>query len=131
MRRGNGSEPAARAAGERIKASPLARRMARERGIDLSSLRGTGPDGRIVAEDVERAEAEAARPAAAPAAAPSPGGAPSSVGATDSTVTSSPSSPITATVSPTGTSPEATAIFSSTPLASASTSCVALSVSIS
>ncbi|MFL5943150.1 MAG: dihydrolipoamide acetyltransferase family protein [Gaiellaceae bacterium] len=41
----------------RIKASPLARRIARERGIELSGLRGTGPDGRIVAEDVERAEA--------------------------------------------------------------------------
>jgi pyruvate dehydrogenase E2 component (dihydrolipoamide acetyltransferase) len=41
----------------RIKASPLARRMARERGIELSGVRGTGPDGRIVAEDVERAEA--------------------------------------------------------------------------
>ena len=39
----------------RIKASPLARRIARERSIDLSSLRGTGPEGRIVAEDVERA----------------------------------------------------------------------------
>jgi len=53
----------------RVKASPLARRIARERGIELSSLRGTGPDGRIVAEDVERAQAQ---PAAAPvAAAPS------------------------------------------------------------
>jgi pyruvate dehydrogenase E2 component (dihydrolipoamide acetyltransferase) len=40
--------------GGRIKASPLARRIARERGIELSSLRGTGPDGRIVAEDVAR-----------------------------------------------------------------------------
>jgi len=44
----------------RIKASPLARRIARERGIDLAGLRGTGPDGRIVAEDVERAKAEPA-----------------------------------------------------------------------
>src|SRR3954468_4276730 len=43
----------------RIKASPLARRMARERGIELAEIRGTGPDGRIVAEDVERAEAGA------------------------------------------------------------------------
>jgi pyruvate dehydrogenase E2 component (dihydrolipoamide acetyltransferase) len=51
--------------GERVKASPLARRIARERGIDLSSLRGTGPEGRIVAEDVERAEA-------APPGAPAP-----------------------------------------------------------
>jgi pyruvate dehydrogenase E2 component (dihydrolipoamide acetyltransferase) len=39
----------------RIKASPLARRIARERNIDLAALTGTGPDGRIVAEDVERA----------------------------------------------------------------------------
>jgi pyruvate dehydrogenase E2 component (dihydrolipoamide acetyltransferase) len=53
----------------RIKASPLARRLARERGIDIASLRGTGPEGRIVAEDVERAEA---RPAAA--AVPVPAG---------------------------------------------------------
>ena len=51
--------------GGRIKASPLARRIARERGVDLASLSGTGPDGRIVAEDVERGGAAApARPAA-------------------------------------------------------------------
>jgi len=47
----------------RVKASPLARRMARERGIELSGIRGTGPDGRIVAEDVERAEAGGPSPA--------------------------------------------------------------------
>ena len=46
--------------GGRVKASPLARRIARERGIDLASLSGTGPEGRIVAEDVERAEAASA-----------------------------------------------------------------------
>jgi pyruvate dehydrogenase E2 component (dihydrolipoamide acetyltransferase) len=46
----------------RVKASPLARRVARERGIDLHAVRGTGPDGRIVAEDVERAEAGAQAP---------------------------------------------------------------------
>jgi pyruvate dehydrogenase E2 component (dihydrolipoyllysine-residue acetyltransferase) len=58
--------PAATASGNgRIKASPLARRLARERGIDLAMLHGTGPEGRIVAEDVERAEAGTA--AAAPA----------------------------------------------------------------
>jgi pyruvate dehydrogenase E2 component (dihydrolipoamide acetyltransferase) len=51
----------------RVKASPLARRIARERGIDLAQIRGTGPEGRIVAEDVERAEAA---PAAAPAVPP-------------------------------------------------------------
>ncbi len=41
----------------RVKASPLARRIARERGIELMNLSGTGPEGRIVAEDVERAAA--------------------------------------------------------------------------
>ncbi len=56
----------------RLKASPLARRIARERGVELSGIRGTGPDGRIVAEDVERAEAAGptAPPLAAPAAVP-------------------------------------------------------------
>jgi pyruvate dehydrogenase E2 component (dihydrolipoamide acetyltransferase) len=58
---------AAPANGGRVKASPLARRIARERGIELASVRGTGPEGRIVAEDVERAQA-----APAPAAGPAP-----------------------------------------------------------
>jgi pyruvate dehydrogenase E2 component (dihydrolipoamide acetyltransferase) len=64
-------EPAAAeqtGSGGRIKASPLARRIARERGVDLAQLRGTGPDGRIVAEDVERSGTEP-EPATAPAAA--------------------------------------------------------------
>jgi pyruvate dehydrogenase E2 component (dihydrolipoamide acetyltransferase) len=56
--------------GGRIKASPLARRIAREKGVELARIQGTGPDGRIVAEDVERAE-QAPAPAAA-AAAPAP-----------------------------------------------------------
>jgi pyruvate dehydrogenase E2 component (dihydrolipoamide acetyltransferase) len=54
--------------GGRIKASPLARRIARERGVDLASLSGTGPDGRIVAEDVERGGAAAPARVAAQAA---------------------------------------------------------------
>ncbi|HEX3510413.1 MAG TPA: dihydrolipoamide acetyltransferase family protein [Solirubrobacteraceae bacterium] len=41
--------------GERIKASPLARRLARERGIELQALHGSGPGGRIVRADVEAA----------------------------------------------------------------------------
>jgi len=55
----------------RVKASPLARRLAREQGIDLLQLQGSGPEGRIVAEDVERGTiaARSAAPAAAPAAA--------------------------------------------------------------
>jgi pyruvate dehydrogenase E2 component (dihydrolipoamide acetyltransferase) len=57
------------AAGGRVKASPLARRIARERGIELSRVAGTGPEGRVVAEDVERAVAStSASPVAAPAA---------------------------------------------------------------
>ena len=63
-------EPASSGNG-RIKASPLARRIARERGIELSAVAGTGPDGRVVAEDVERAAATGApTPAAAPAPIP-------------------------------------------------------------
>src|SRR5215211_1786356 len=50
----------------RVKASPLARRIARERGIDIAELRGTGPEGRIVAEDVERAAATPVAPPVAP-----------------------------------------------------------------
>jgi pyruvate dehydrogenase E2 component (dihydrolipoamide acetyltransferase) len=63
----------AAANGGRIKASPLARRLARERGIDLAVLRGTGPEGRIVADDVERGAVAAPTPAAVPAPAVSPG----------------------------------------------------------
>jgi pyruvate dehydrogenase E2 component (dihydrolipoamide acetyltransferase) len=58
----------------RIKASPLARRIARERGVDLAQIRGTGPDGRIVAEDVERAGAQPASEAPAVVAAAPPSG---------------------------------------------------------
>jgi pyruvate dehydrogenase E2 component (dihydrolipoamide acetyltransferase) len=43
----------------RVKASPVARRMARERGIDLSQLTGSGPEGRIIKRDVEKPVARA------------------------------------------------------------------------
>jgi pyruvate dehydrogenase E2 component (dihydrolipoamide acetyltransferase) len=59
------------AAERRIKASPLARRMARERGVALASLTGSGPGGRIVKRDVESLAATTS--AAAPAAS-APGG---------------------------------------------------------
>jgi len=52
---GQSPRPAPSRDGGRIKASPLARRIARERGVELAQIQGTGPDGRIVAEDVERA----------------------------------------------------------------------------
>ncbi len=65
--------PNGHAAGDRIFASPLARRMARQAGIDLSTLRGSGPNGRIVRADIEAARVGKAQPApAAAAAAPAP-----------------------------------------------------------
>ena len=66
----------AESAVEGIKASPVARRMAQDAGLDLRGLTGSGPDGRIVRIDIERAisgEMPAAEPAPAePAAAPAP-----------------------------------------------------------
>ncbi len=62
---GEGSE-----AGARVKASPVARRLARELGVELAGLVGSGPGGRIVKADVEAAAA--APPAAAPASEASP-----------------------------------------------------------
>lgn len=76
------AEPAAEAAPEldapgeiRIKASPLAKRIAADEGIDLKSIAGSGPNGRIVKADVETAEASAPQttedaPAATPSRAP-------------------------------------------------------------
>lgn len=57
--------------GGRTRVSPLARRIAGERGIDLATVRGSGPDGRIIKRDVERAGApQAAAPQRAAVAAP-------------------------------------------------------------
>ncbi len=55
--------------GERIFSSPLARRIAAQNGVDLKSIKGTGPHGRIVRRDVEAAGKGAAQPAAATTAA--------------------------------------------------------------
>src|SRR6185369_17640324 len=60
---------ASRADSERIKASPLARRLAQAQNIDLSALQGSGPGGRIVRADIDAAVGKA------PAAAPPPAGA--------------------------------------------------------
>ena len=54
-----------KAAGDRLKASPLAKRIAADKGLDLAAITGSGPHGRIVKRDVENAQ-----PGAAPAAAP-------------------------------------------------------------
>jgi pyruvate dehydrogenase E2 component (dihydrolipoamide acetyltransferase) len=66
------SRAAAGNANLRVKASPLAKKIAAERGIDLNTLIGTGPGGRIVREDVENAPAggSSARVAATPAIRP-------------------------------------------------------------
>jgi pyruvate dehydrogenase E2 component (dihydrolipoamide acetyltransferase) len=52
--------------GERLFASPLARRMAKQAGIDLASLKGSGPNGRIVKADIEASGKAGSQPAAAP-----------------------------------------------------------------
>jgi pyruvate dehydrogenase E2 component (dihydrolipoamide acetyltransferase) len=73
-RGGNGGPPAE--PGERTKASPVARRMARELGLELAQLQGTGPGGRIVKADVEAAAkgdgAKVEEAPAEPEAAPEP-----------------------------------------------------------
>jgi pyruvate dehydrogenase E2 component (dihydrolipoamide acetyltransferase) len=64
--------PAAKNDGARVFASPLAKRIAAEKGVDLSGIAGTGPRGRIVKSDIENAKPGAAKPAAG--AAPAAGG---------------------------------------------------------
>ena len=66
--------------GKRVFASPLARRIAADKGLDLAQVKGSGPHGRIVKADVEKAQPGAA-PAAATAAAAASAPAPSSPGA--------------------------------------------------
>ncbi|KNG92772.1 pyruvate dehydrogenase complex dihydrolipoamide acetyltransferase [Pseudaestuariivita atlantica] len=76
---GRGDAPASDAPaekGDRIFASPLARRIAKDKGLDLSQITGSGPHGRIVKADVESATPGAAKPAAAKAEAPAAAAAP-------------------------------------------------------
>ncbi|MCB5945428.1 pyruvate dehydrogenase complex dihydrolipoamide acetyltransferase [Acidocella sp. KAb 2-4] len=69
------ASPAA-AQGERVFASPLAKRIAKQAGIDLASVKGSGPGGRIVKGDLDGAPAHAPVASPAPAAAPAPVAAP-------------------------------------------------------
>ena len=62
-------------AGARIFASPLAKRIAKESGIDLAAVQGTGPHGRVVEKDVRAAVAGGGAKAAVPAAPSAPAGA--------------------------------------------------------
>jgi|HubBroStandDraft_1064217.scaffolds.fasta_scaffold00245_19 pyruvate dehydrogenase E2 component (dihydrolipoamide acetyltransferase) len=79
------SVPAAAEPGERIVASPLARRMAAKAGLDLGAVQGTGPHGRIVKSDIEAVLAKGvpARQPSAPPPLPPPapaGGVPAALG---------------------------------------------------
>jgi pyruvate dehydrogenase E2 component (dihydrolipoamide acetyltransferase) len=70
-------QPAAapRAEGDRVKASPLARRLAQAQNVDLNAVQGTGPGGRIVRADIDAAVGKApSAPAGAPATAPAVSG---------------------------------------------------------
>jgi pyruvate dehydrogenase E2 component (dihydrolipoamide acetyltransferase) len=64
-------QPAATSSGGRVFASPLAKRIAADKGLDLSRIKGSGPGGRIIKADVEQA-----KPGAAPAAVPAAKAAP-------------------------------------------------------
>jgi pyruvate dehydrogenase E2 component (dihydrolipoamide acetyltransferase) len=64
--------PAPAKDGERVFATPLARRIAADKGLDLANVTGSGPHGRIVKADVETAQPTSTKPADAPAAAAAP-----------------------------------------------------------
>ncbi len=86
-----GPAVAAKSDGGRPFASPLARRIAKEAGLDLSAIKGSGPHGRIVEKDIEAAKKGGtvkAAPAAAPAGAPAPkpAAAPLAAGPSDEAV---------------------------------------------
>ncbi len=76
IRRTEEAAPAPVSDDGRLRASPLARRMAREEGLDLAGVQGSGPSGRIVKRDVEAAMGQGQAATAAPAPAPRPGPAP-------------------------------------------------------
>ena len=65
-REDNGAKAAPASASPRVKASPLARRIAAERGVDLVGVTGSGPEGRVVARDLETAAAAARGRSASP-----------------------------------------------------------------
>jgi pyruvate dehydrogenase E2 component (dihydrolipoamide acetyltransferase) len=84
--------PAPKAEGTRVFASPLARRIAADKGLDLTAIAGSGPHGRIVKADVETAQP---KPAMAPAAAPVAAAAPTTA---KPAATGMPTGPSTETV---------------------------------
>ncbi|MGH3294094.1 MAG: dihydrolipoamide acetyltransferase family protein [Trebonia sp.] len=97
--------PSGEPAATPVHASPLARKLARERGVDLAAVSGSGPGGRIVRADIEQAARERGSaqpvplPAAAPAGAarPAPGGP---LAASPATVAPQPAPAVTAPLAP-------------------------------
>ena len=72
--------------GDRLKVSPLARRLAEQKGVDLATVSGSGPNGRIVKADIDAAEGGTApvkSEAAAPSAAPAPAATPAPASTSD------------------------------------------------
>ncbi len=90
----NGHDPTPTGSGERVFASPLARRMAKQAGIPLEGLKGSGPNGRIIKADVEAAQAA---PAPAAAAAPKPVAAPPAAAPVPATAPAPTPRPVTIT----------------------------------
>jgi pyruvate dehydrogenase E2 component (dihydrolipoamide acetyltransferase) len=70
----DGSRETAADGDRRVRASPLARRLAEEKGLDLGGIEGSGPGGRVIKRDIERAAEEDVAPAARPPAAAAAGG---------------------------------------------------------
>ncbi len=96
-------EPAKEA--EEVHVSPVAQRLADELGVDLSRVRGTGPGGRIMKEDVEayaRQAGASAAPAAPPEARPTPTAAPAAPPTPAPTPAAPPAAPAPAPAPPTG-----------------------------
>ncbi len=78
--------PAPEVDGDRLKVSPLARRLAEQKGVDLAAVSGSGPNGRIVKADIDAAEGGTApvkSEAAAPSAAPAPAATPAPASTSD------------------------------------------------
>jgi pyruvate dehydrogenase E2 component (dihydrolipoamide acetyltransferase) len=86
--------PSSEGNGGRAKASPVARRIAREQGVDLTTLQGSGPGGRIVKADVEAAASGG--PTAAPAAPAAPAAQPAAPAAVPEAAPAPPPAPVVA-----------------------------------
>ena len=85
---------AASSTGDRVAISPLARKMAEEKGIDVASLQGSGENGRIVKKDIENYKASSAQPAQAAAAVAAPAAAQAAMNFVSGETTETPNSQV-------------------------------------